>query len=235
MGDLISGSYKSKIQNKKHFVYKWTNNTTGEYYIGKHSGTEDDGYIGSGKLFKIKYFKDPENWERQILHYASSSNGALYAEKNYLGELYKSDPLCLNLIAGGSGSEARLNSTKAKELMSNKLGQKITVTDWINTIRLDEFVYFGYNMLGRFKVFDTTPEEFKLFCEFTKKYDNKFPMKFFFDGFEFDICNWTFSNKTSINEFIQSEQEYEEYKSCIEYVKTIVTDYGKQNDKKERQ
>lgn len=234
MGDLICGRYKSKIQNKKHFVYKWTNKNTGEYYIGKHSGTEDDGYIGSGKLFKVKYFNDPENWERQILHYASSSNGALYAEKNYLGELYKSDPLCLNLIAGGSGSEARLSSKKAKELISDKLKRNTTVVDWLNTIRLDEFVFFAHNMSGRFKVFDQTPEYFKLFCEFAKKYDKKFPMHFFFDGMEYDIEKCKFSNKTKVSDFIKSEQEYKEFKSCLAYVQTIINEFGKHYDKKER-
>ena len=29
------------------FVYKWMNDR-GEYYIGVHTGTPEDGYIGSG-------------------------------------------------------------------------------------------------------------------------------------------------------------------------------------------
>ena len=34
------------------FVYIWTHTESGKRYVGKHRGSPDDGYIGSGKAFK---------------------------------------------------------------------------------------------------------------------------------------------------------------------------------------
>ena len=50
---------------KKHFIYMTTNLITNEKYIGKHYGTEDDSYLGSGKILQkasLKYGK--ENFKR---------------------------------------------------------------------------------------------------------------------------------------------------------------------------
>lgn len=49
------------------FVYKWTNKENGMYYIGKHKGTEDDGYISSGKYFLSSYNEDPNMFYRDIV------------------------------------------------------------------------------------------------------------------------------------------------------------------------
>jgi hypothetical protein len=49
------------------FVYKWTNINTGKFYIGKHKGTIDDGYISSGKSFLDCYYSDPSIFKREIL------------------------------------------------------------------------------------------------------------------------------------------------------------------------
>ena len=50
------------------FVYKWTNIETGKFYIGYHKGTDDDGYISSGKRFMTYYKADPSKFVREILH-----------------------------------------------------------------------------------------------------------------------------------------------------------------------
>lgn len=60
------------------FIYKWTNKTTGKYYIGYHKGTPDDGYISSGKTFLAAYEKDPDNFYREIL---------LFGKKEYCREI----------------------------------------------------------------------------------------------------------------------------------------------------
>lgn len=53
------------------FVYIWMNTRSRKFYIGSHMGTTDDGYVGSGTLFAIKYYKEPENFKRRILQYVS--------------------------------------------------------------------------------------------------------------------------------------------------------------------
>jgi hypothetical protein len=50
------------------FVYRWTDSSNGMYYLGSHKGSVDDGYIGSGKLFKRAYNKRSECFEREILY-----------------------------------------------------------------------------------------------------------------------------------------------------------------------
>lgn len=50
-------------------MYKWTNLTNGRWYVGSHSGTVDDGYIGSGKVFKSAIKKyGIHNFKRDILY-----------------------------------------------------------------------------------------------------------------------------------------------------------------------
>lgn len=55
--------------NMEHeaFVYKWTNIDNGKYYIGKHKGTEDDGYVSSGKVLLQVYNANPKSFKRTIL------------------------------------------------------------------------------------------------------------------------------------------------------------------------
>ena len=50
------------------FVYRWTDNSNGMYYIGCHKGDPNDGYIGSGKWFKSAYDKRPESFSREVLY-----------------------------------------------------------------------------------------------------------------------------------------------------------------------
>lgn len=49
------------------FVYVWTNIKNGMFYIGKHLGSEDDGYISSGKYFLLAYNDSPRDFERTIV------------------------------------------------------------------------------------------------------------------------------------------------------------------------
>jgi hypothetical protein len=53
------------------FVYKWTNINTGKFYIGKHKGTPDDGYISSGKSFLDCYHAEPSMFKREIMFYGT--------------------------------------------------------------------------------------------------------------------------------------------------------------------
>lgn len=49
------------------FVYVWTNTENNMFYIGKHLGSEDDGYISSGKHFLAAYNTNPSIFERTIV------------------------------------------------------------------------------------------------------------------------------------------------------------------------
>lgn len=86
-----------------HYVYKVTFNLTNEYYIGKHSAMRlNDNYFGSGVVLKEKISND-EPFSFEILKYYNSSKDAYEGEKEFIRDLWKTDPLCLNKVPGGKG------------------------------------------------------------------------------------------------------------------------------------
>src|SRR5579859_2478352 len=69
------------------FIYHWTNNINGKRYVGRHEGSIDDGYIGSGVAFTraIKKY-GIENFTRTILEECSSE--MLKDREQYYLDLY---------------------------------------------------------------------------------------------------------------------------------------------------
>ncbi len=58
------------------FVYRWTNQINGRWYLGSHAGTPDDGYVGSGKAFRLAVEKYRlENFLREILYLGEDFKG----------------------------------------------------------------------------------------------------------------------------------------------------------------
>ncbi len=89
------------------FVYKWTNTESGMIYIGKHTGSPDDGYIGSSDTFLCDYYKDPHLFFREILHFGprdlmNKKEFELLREhflKNGDEGIYNKGPFLLNVIS----------------------------------------------------------------------------------------------------------------------------------------
>jgi hypothetical protein len=96
-------------------LYKITNKLTGDYYVGKHNGWEQNGYWGSGLRIKSsveKYGK--ENFNYEILCYGSPEFILKLEEKYVTLELIESDEKCLNLMVGGYGSSRTTKETRKK-------------------------------------------------------------------------------------------------------------------------
>ncbi len=73
----FSVNYTSNIESTSGFVYCWINNINSKWYIGSHKGSIDDGYVGSGRIFKQAIGKHGiENFTRHILY-----EGDFYREK----------------------------------------------------------------------------------------------------------------------------------------------------------
>lgn len=71
------------------FVYMWENLINGKKYIGLHFGKVEDGYVGSGVIFKKALKKyGIENFKRIILYYECQSIENLYKKEYDLIEEY---------------------------------------------------------------------------------------------------------------------------------------------------
>lgn len=115
------------------FVYMWINKINGRKYIGKHCGSKDDGYIGSGGYFRRAVQKyGLENFERKILWECYTTEEDLYHREyeiiNELNAVFSSDyynqtnldPRSMMFIDGKSkrvmGPEARKKISEAAKL-----------------------------------------------------------------------------------------------------------------------
>jgi hypothetical protein len=106
---------------KQHFIYKihfLCGYPTGRYYLGKHTGYIDDTYAGSGR-FCFAYYKKygkiaGETYIKEILEINPSKKINNDREKIVIGDLWKTDPLCMNQAPGGmsGGSCGKQNNTK---------------------------------------------------------------------------------------------------------------------------
>lgn len=95
-------------KEKIHFIYKiyfLCGEPEGRYYIGKHTGYKNDSYGGSGtfcKRYYKKYGKIPDKtFKREIIEINVDKETNRLREKEIVGELWKTDPLCMNILPGG--------------------------------------------------------------------------------------------------------------------------------------
>ena len=101
------------------FVYLWENThpEAKKYkkYIGQHAGTINDGYIGSGKIFKDCFFSKKYNgfWKRTILEFCNSEEELNQAETRHilLHNALNSNLYC-NLREGGNGGKMHPESCR---------------------------------------------------------------------------------------------------------------------------
>ena len=157
-------------KSKQHFVYRWDNRVTKEYYIGKHSGHEHDGYISSGRMILERYAVDKDNFVRTILGYYDTSDQALDQERIILGDLYKTDPYCLNLCPGGLGR--RSDSVKAyREKLITQTYRKDQLQELFTHAMISEYVVFGFTLNGKTVIGGRVPPSMKEFCQALKGFD----------------------------------------------------------------
>lgn len=86
-------------------LYKISNTETGVFYVGKHVGETQNGYWGSGKVWKAhvkKHGKDNLKYDILVI---GEEDYILDLERLYVTHSYiKENALCYNLIQGGYGS-----------------------------------------------------------------------------------------------------------------------------------
>ncbi len=116
--------------NRTFYAYKTTATDSDKYYYGvshvkkANATVEDclnDGYYGSGGSGKQNKFK---NWKKkhegqlvkEIIDIYSRHSHAFLAEKDLVGDLWKTDPLCLNSTNGGKDGGALFTGGKGRLL-----------------------------------------------------------------------------------------------------------------------
>lgn len=118
---------------KYHYLYELRLKSDPRYYYrGKHSTNNlEDGYLGSGsqvKLLRKQYGEDC--FTKVITKFCNSLQEVLTEEEQYVGDLWKSDPFCLNLTPGGA-FQGKFDMTGAivseqtrEKERQNRLGKK---------------------------------------------------------------------------------------------------------------
>ena len=111
------------------YLYKWTDISTGKWYIGARYASgcyPDDGYICSSKIVKPMILENADNWQRTILCIGNPTD-IVKLETNYLTVLNaKSDPMSYNKH-NGDGKFSSLGKPSAlKGRVGNRKGHVTT-------------------------------------------------------------------------------------------------------------
>lgn len=119
---------------KNHYVYKIINNINGCYYIGKRSCScdieKDTNYMGSGRrLLAAFYEHGVENFTKEILYTFESEREAYAKEAELVTFKEIQDPLCYNLVEGGSDGHQRTLKTL------NELWEQIDIISYLSFYR----------------------------------------------------------------------------------------------------
>lgn len=142
-GTLTNHYYIGKhCQHMTEKQLKLINTNNIQQYIIEHP--DFDKYTGSGKV-PICYFKKykrilNETYNKIILDFSISEEENVIKEKNFVGDLYKTDPLCENLQPGGIYHELKEMSETTREKLSKSLKEyyKTHTQKWIGIKRSEE-------------------------------------------------------------------------------------------------
>lgn len=114
---------------KINYIYRTTclcGSIKDHYYIGKHTTDNfDDGYAGSGNII-LEYFEkygkiEGVTYTKVILEYNRTKRENAKREEEIIGDLFLTDPLCLNLKQGGEGGSPK--GVKKSATMRRKLSE----------------------------------------------------------------------------------------------------------------
>jgi len=131
---------------KNGFIYEWVDIKTGLKYIGKHEGSVDDGYIGSGTCFIKEYYKRPNDFSRNILWFSENITTEELAskEEEFLLSIlddelfYGKNKKYYNIVKNSSGYTSENNPMKNPlivERMMNTSTKNGRKNPWENSVK----------------------------------------------------------------------------------------------------
>lgn len=97
------------------------------YYFGQHTTSDlNDSYCGSGVLIRdyMKKYGAKKNvtYKKEIIQFYNNLDDLNKAEAELIGDKYKTDPMCLNLIAGGN--QCGVSIETQQKLKEKRKGRK---------------------------------------------------------------------------------------------------------------
>ena len=130
--------------HKFYYTYKITllkGSLAGHYYYGQHrTNNLEDSYCGSGSIIKDYLKKYPkiehQTYIKEIISFYNSLEELNKAEFELIGDKYNTDPLCLNLKAGGGGYIMKIQNKRKSHICSEETKIKIGIKNKNNKARL---------------------------------------------------------------------------------------------------
>jgi hypothetical protein len=119
------------------FIYEWTNKVNKKKYLGAHTGTIDDGYIGGGTTFRSELKKyGLINFERKILEYIKDEE-KIKDRENYYLELVDAvdNPIYYNKTNKSSGLRKRKTSIQSKRKTCSTCNQHLCAVNYTDRPR----------------------------------------------------------------------------------------------------
>ena len=106
------------------FIYKWTELSTGKWYIGARIAKRcnpNDGYICSSRIVKPLINENPSNWKREILH-TGSPEKMILLESSILHDLdAKNNSKSYNMHNGDGKFTTHKNYPKNRKSVSKEV------------------------------------------------------------------------------------------------------------------
>lgn len=126
-------------RRKYHYIYKTTCLVTGKFYIGMHSADcLEDNYLGSGLRLRRsinKYGK--ENHKKEIIEFVQTREELKKREEELVNENVLKDPMCMNLIIGGTGGlneAARFSQIRIQRSRNKLKWLRENNSEWVKKI-----------------------------------------------------------------------------------------------------
>ena len=121
----------ARKQKTIHYLYKTTCLVTGRWYIGMHSTNNlNDGYMGSGRRLRRSIRKYGEsNHKKEILEFFDNRKLLIKTEKNAITNNMIGDPMCMNLMSGGTGGFISEEQQKHRSSCAGKANAEKLKTD----------------------------------------------------------------------------------------------------------
>ena len=130
------------------FVYKWTQQSTGKWYIGYHKGQDHDGYICSSETVKPMIQADPHDWTREILNRGNKADMIKREHELLSAANARANEQSYNLTNGGHNIN-RLSlkdmlgydlNTMSEVQVAEKYSEEISCGDPERRIRIEKWI-----------------------------------------------------------------------------------------------